>query len=171
MKTKNIIFLIINIMIVTLVLFSYYLKKNIGYVFYTWIMYVFFIIVIIYSILLSISEKKRIVYISQIILCLFFFLNLRLDISDRFALLIEVPKKEKIIKEIENGAIPSNAILSDDYILFEWEPGFLDYQWVLVYDKQDKLKETNDNQLYISEGKLYILYQAKKCFYLCILYR
>lgn len=98
-------------------------------------------------------------------------MNLRFDISDRFALLIEVPKKEKIIKEIENGAIPSNAILSDDYILFEWEPGFLDYQWVLVYDKQDKLKETIDNQLYISEGKLYILYQAKKCFYLCILYR
>lgn len=55
-------------MIVTLVLFSYYLKKNIGYVFYTWIMYAFFIIVIIYSILLSILEKKRIVYISQIIL-------------------------------------------------------------------------------------------------------
>ncbi|WP_191018211.1 hypothetical protein [Treponema zioleckii] len=58
----------------------------------------------------------------------------------------------------------------DDFVIYDWEPGFLDYQWVLVYDEKNLL-ENNEKPKEISEGKLYPLYKAKNCFYLCILYR
>lgn len=96
----------------------------------------------------------------------------KLDIPDRFALLLEVPKFERKIESIKRKDIEDDSIkLIDDYIISDWEPGFLDYQWVLVYDKNDLLQNLADSKKMTSEGKLYILYKAKKCFYLCILCR
>jgi len=96
----------------------------------------------------------------------------KLDLPDRFALLIEVPKIEKKIEKLNSNTINDESLtVCDDYIIFDWEPGFLDYQRVLVYDEKDTLQNTVDSKKMISEGRLYILYRAKKCFYLCILYR
>lgn len=91
---------------------------------------------------------------------------------DRFALLVEVSKFEKKIERIKEQETKDEFLtICDDYVISDWEPGFLDYQWVLVYDKDNTLQDISDSKKMISEGKLYILYKAKDCFYLCILYR
>ena len=79
----------------------------------------------------------------------------------------EVPEFIRTCNEINDELLT----ICDNYIISDWEPGFLDYQWVLVYDKDDNLKNLSDTKKIISEGKLYIIYRAKECFYLCILYR
>lgn len=60
-------------------------------------------------------------------------------------------------KEIEDDSIK----LIDEYIISDWEPGFLDYQWVLVYDKCDSLQNLADSKKMTSEGKLYIANRTK----------
>ncbi len=80
-----------------------------------------------------------------------------------------MPKFEKRVELIKNAEI-NNEEMCDDYILFDWAPGFLDYKMVLVYDNTDSLKNIENDKKRISERTLYILFRAKKCFYICILY-
>ncbi|MCR5316733.1 MAG: hypothetical protein K6E22_00760 [Treponema sp.] len=44
---------------------------------------------------------------------------------------------------------------------------FLDWQMVLVYDEQGSLQNVMDEKKYVQEGRFYVLYKAKKCFYMC----
>ena len=90
------------------------------------------------------------------------------DLPDRFALLIEIPKFEKKIEVLKKtGVNDCGAEITDGYIMFDWEPGFLDWQMVLVYDEQDSLQDVMDEKKYVQEGRFYVLYKAKKCFYMC----
>ena len=85
---------------------------------------------------------------------------------------VELSAKEiNNIEKIKENYYSSGLIRGYEYIISDWEPGFLDYQWVLVYDKCDSLQNLADSKKMTSEGKLYILYRAKECFYLCVLYR
>lgn len=172
MKKNNIIILVIDIFTICIVLFSYYIKKQIGYVFYNWLMVFFVIVFIIYSLVIIFINKKLHIFIGQFLCFILFCIMIKLDLPDRFALLIEVPKIEKKIERMKRNEINDELLtICDNYIISDWEPGFLDYQWVLVYDKDDNLKNLSDTKKIISEGKLYIIYRAKECFYLCILYR
>ena len=65
--------------------------------------------------------------------------------------------------------VDDNTEIIDGYILFAWEPGFLDYQQVLVYDEKNDLKDAENGKKLISIGKLYVLEQTRDCFYLCLL--
>ena len=38
---------------------------------------------------------------------------------------------------------------------------------VLVYDEQDSLQNVMEEKKYVQEGRFYVLYKAKKCFYMC----
>ncbi len=172
MKKNIIVITIIDIIALCTLLLSYYIKKQIGYVFYNWLIIFFVIVFVLYSLIVVLANRKIIIFIGQLFCCVFICLMVKLDLPDRFALLIEVPKLEKKIENIKRNEIDNKSLtICDDYIIYDWEPGFLDYQWVLVYDEYDSLKEICDSKIIISEGKLYILDRAKKCFYLCILYR
>ncbi|MCR5316653.1 MAG: hypothetical protein K6E22_00355 [Treponema sp.] len=172
MKKNVIVVTIIDVIALCTVLLSYYIKKQIGYVFYNWLVIFFVIAFIIYSLMVVLANRKISIFMGQLFCCVFICLMVKLDLPDRFALLIEVPKMEKKIEKIKHNEIDNEAItIFDEYIISDWEPGFLDYQWVLVYDANDSLQNISDSKKIISEGKLYILYRAKKCFYLCILYR
>ena len=170
---KNVINVVfINVIIICCLLFSYYIKKNIGYVLHNWIIILFLFVFSIYSLIVIFTRKKKSVFINQFFCCVFLCLMIKLDIPDRFALLVEVPKFERKIESMKRKEIEDDSIkLIDEYIISDWEPGFLDYQWVLVYDKCDSLQNLADSKKMTSEGKLYILYRAKECFYLCVLYR
>ena len=172
MKKGVIGIVVIDIFVLCTVMLSYYLKKHIGYVFYNWLMILFIIAFVLFSFALILTRKKASIYIGQILCCIFLFFMMKLDLPDRFALLAEVPKFEAKIEGIKGQMLSDGALaIYDDYIISDWEPGFLDYQWVLVYDENDSLQYITDSKKIISEGKLYILYRAKKCFYLCILRR
>ena len=172
MKKSVICIIFPNFFALLAILLSYYLKKQIGFVFYNWIMIFFIIVFILYSSAVIFTHKSFHIFIGQVFCCSCLCLMVKLDLPDRFALLIEVPKIEKKIEKLNSNTINDESLtVCDDYIIFDWEPGFLDYQWVLVYDEKDTLQNTVDSKKMISEGRLYILYRAKKCFYLCILYR
>ncbi len=153
----------------------YFVKKQLGYVLYNWIMMFLAVVFIFYSLLLIVLSKigKFHIFVGQLVCCFFLYLMFKLDLPDRFAFLTEVPKLEKKIDRMEmNGVNDDETVtICDEYIISEWEPGFLDDQMVLVYDRNDSLKNISDCKKEISEGRLYILYRAKACFYLCILHR
>ncbi|MBR6297012.1 MAG: hypothetical protein IKR40_11110 [Treponema sp.] len=160
--------ILIGIIAIIFILFSYYIEQRIGYVLYNWMINGFMCVIIIYSLAMIFCFKKFCIILIQVLLCISIFLMIKLDVPDRFALCIEVPKYEL---RINNGEEFDKIIEeNDDFIVVEWEPGFLDYQYVLVYDKRNILENT-DSKIYISEGKLYRLYKAKNKFFLCLLYR
>lgn len=172
MKRNVIVITVTDIIILCSILLSYYLKKRMGHVYYNWLMMLCIIAFVLYSLLLIIIHTKLYVFIGQFLCCVFLYLMIKLDLPDRFALLVEVPKLENKIERIKENEIKDESLtVCDDYIISDWEPGFLDYQWVLVYDKEDSLQNIVDSKKMISEGRLYILYRAKECYYLCILYR
>lgn len=92
----------------------------------------------------------------------------KFNVEDNVAFLFEIPKIEK---KIINNDYKNEVINDDQYLIFEWEPGFLDYQTVMVYDKTDNLGNKKNEKIWVSEGRLTILKKAKKNFYLCVLYR
>lgn len=165
---RQIFAILIGVIATIFVLFSYYIKQRIGYVLYNWMINAFMCIIIVYSLVMIFCIRKFHNILIQILLCTSIFLMIKFDVPDRFALCIEVPKYEM---SINNGREFGKVIEdSNDFTVFEWEPGFLDYQYVLVYDKRN-IMENADSKIYISEGKLYRLYKAKDNFFLCLLYR
>ena len=170
-KKKSILLLLINIMVLISALLSYYLKRQTGYVLYNFAMFIFFTGFSIYSIIIAVYTRRKSIFLGQLLTCCVFLVIRNFDLPDRFALFLEIPKMEKqIVHFQETSKLEDNVIESDRYLVFPWEPGFLDYQWVVVYDEQDMLKNEYNGKI-ISEGKLHVLYRGKKCFYLCILYR
>ncbi len=172
MKKHLVIITVINLFLAVFFLFSYYLKKEIGYVFYNWIIMILEASVIIYSIIVVSIYKKKILFLEQLFICIFIILVVKFDLSDRFALLIEVPRIERKMKDINEKELIGSAIeVNDDFVVFEWEPGVLDYQWVVVYDKNGVLKNSEKKTIWIAEGQLKALYKAHSNYFLCILYR
>ena len=174
MKNKSfVIITVINVLALVMILFSYYLlKKHTGYAFYNFTILFFMIAFLLYSIILVFAFKKFFCCVEQILTCLLIFLMVKFYLPDRFALLIEVPKVEKKIEVFKkSGVNDCGAEIVGDYIVFDWEPGFLDWQWVLVYDEQDLLCNAMDEKKTVSEGRFRVLFKAKKCFYLCAMWR
>ncbi len=166
MKKSTIAITIINIFVLLTALFSYYLEKRIGYILYNLVAILFIGLFILYSLLIiCVANRKKICCLEQFLTVLFLCLTLKFDLQDRFALIIELPKIEKRLELIKN-----TEDKCDEYILFDWAPGFLDYKMVLVYDDKDSLKNIENDKIKIVEGTLYILFRAKKCFYICVLY-
>lgn len=174
MKIKNnIVYItsgILNFIGVVFLLFSYYLKKEIGSPLHRFILILYFFFLLILSgITVLLVERKRMMIFFQILICSISLIIYKFNIEDRFALIFEIPKIEKRIENIKrNNSHYERVIIDSNYFIFEWEPGFLDYQMVLVYDENDSLKK---GEILVSEGKLSILYRAKKNFYMCVLYR
>ena len=101
---KNVINVVfINVIIICCLLFSYYIKKNIGYVLYNWIIILFLFVFSIYSLIVIFTRKKKSVFINQFFCCVFLCLMIKLDIPDRFALLVEVPKFERKIESMKRN--------------------------------------------------------------------
>lgn len=163
----------INIFVLSLVLLSYYIKRQIGLILCTFLLIFIFVYFVTYSLFILISYKKQYsTLIIQVLAVLLFLLIFKFNLSDKFALLIEIPKIEKKIETIKQTHILEDDIeISDEYIIFAWEPGFLDNQQVIVYDEKDNLKNVEDGKKNISIGRLYVIEKARDCFYLCILYR
>lgn len=163
----------INIFVLSLVLLSYYIKRQIGLILCTFLLIFIFVYFVTYSLFILISDKKQYsTLIIQVLAVLLFLLIFKFNLSDKFALLIEIPKIEKKIETIKQTHILEDDIeISDEYIIFAWEPGFLDNQQVIVYDEKDNLKNVEDGKKNISIGRLYVIEKARDCFYLCILYR
>ena len=163
----------INIFVLSLVLLSYYIKRQIGLILCTFLLIFIFVYFVTYSLFILISYKKQYsTLIIQVLAVLLFLLIFKFNLSDKFALLIEIPKIEKKIETIKQMHILEDDIeISDEYIIFAWEPGFLDNQQVIVYDEKDNLKNVEDGKKNISIGRLYVIEKARDCFYLCILYR
>ena len=163
----------INIFVLSLVLLSYYIKRQIGLILCTFLLIFIFVYFVTYSLFILISDKKQYsTLIIQVLAVLLFLLIFKFHLSDKFALLIEIPKIEKKIETIKQTHILEDDIeISDEYIIFAWEPGFLDNQQVIVYDEKDNLKNVEDGKKNISIGRLYVIEKARDCFYLCILYR
>ena len=163
----------INIFVLSLVLLSYYIKRQIGLILCTFLLIFIFVYFVTYSLFILISYKKQYsTLIIQVLAVLLFLLIFKFNLSDKFALLIEIPKIEKTIETIKQTHILEDDIeISDEYIIFAWEPGFLDNQQVIVYDEKDNLKNVEDGKKNISIGRLYVIEKARDCFYLCILYR
>ena len=163
----------INIFVLSLVLLSYYIKRQIGLILCTFLLIFIFVYFVTYSLFILISYKKQYsTLIIQVLAVLLFLLIFKFHLSDKFALLIEIPKIEKKIETIKQMHILEDDIeISDEYIIFAWEPGFLDNQQVIVYDEKDNLKNVEDGKKNISIGRLYVIEKARDCFYLCILYR
>lgn len=62
---KNVINVVfINVIIICCLLFSYYIKKNIGYVLYNWIIILFLFVFSIYSLIVIFTRKKKSVFIN-----------------------------------------------------------------------------------------------------------
>ena len=173
MKRYTYINFLIDLFVLIFVLLSYYIKKQTGLIFYNVITISFFICFIVYSLfILGFAKKRYLIIIFQIAAVILFYFILKLDLADSFALLIEVPRIERRIENIkQTHESDSDVEISDEYMLFAWEPGFLDYQQVLVYDEKDDLKNAENGRKIISIGKLYVLERARDCFYLCLLYR
>jgi len=163
----------INIFVLSLVLLSYYIKRQIGLILCTFLLIFIFVYFVTYSLFILISDKKQYsTLIIQVLAVLLFLLIFKFNLSDKFALLIEIPKIEKKIETIKQTHILEDDIeISDEYIIFAWEPGFLDNQQVIVYDEKDNLKNVEDGKKNISIGRLYVIEKARDYFYLCILYR
>lgn len=163
----------INIFVLSLVLLSYYIKRQIGLILCTFLLIFIFVYFVTYSLFILISYKKQYsTLIIQVLAVLLFLLIFKFNLSDKFALLIEIPKIEKTIETIKQTHILEDDIeISDEYIIFAWEPGFLDNQQVIVYDEKDNLKNVEDGKKNISIGRLYVIEKARDYFYLCILYR
>jgi len=163
----------INIFVLSLVLLSYYIKRQIGLILCTFLLIFIFVYFVTYSLFILISYKKQYsTLIIQVLAVLLFLLIFKFNLSDKFALLIEIPKIEKKIETIKQTHILEDDIeISDEYIIFAWEPGFLDNQQVIVYDEKDNLKNVEDGKKNISIGRLYVIKKARDYFYLCILYR
>ena len=163
----------INIFVLSLVLLSYYIKRQIGLILCTFLLIFIFVYFVTYSLFILISYKKQYsTLIIQVLAVLLFLLIFKFNLSDKFALLIEIPKIEKKIETIKQTHILEDDIgISDEYIIFAWEPGFLDNQQVIVYDEKDNLKNVEDGKKNISIGRLYVIEKARDYFYLCILYR
>lgn len=168
---------IIDIIVLVFILLSYYVKKQTGLILYNIIMFSFFGFFVIYSLfILSFAKKRYSIIIFQLLAVILFYLIFKFNLADTFALFIEVPKIEKRVKKIKQmyglesfHVVDDNTEIIDGYILFTWEPGFLDYQQVLVYDEKNGLKDVKNGKKVISIGKLYVLEQARDCFYLCLL--
>ena len=169
MKKKSfIIITAINIAALLFVLFSYYIKKHTGYALYNFAILFFMVAFLLYSLILAFSFRKLFCYVEQALACLLIFLMVKFNLPDRFALLIEIPRFEKKIEVLKKtGVNDCGAEIIDGCILFDWEPGFLDWQMVLVYDEQDSLQNVMEEKKYVQEGRFYVLYKAKKCFYMC----
>lgn len=163
----------INIFVLSFGLLSYYIKRQIGLILCTFLLIFIFVYFVTYSLFILISYKKQYsTLIIQVLAVLLFLLIFKFNLSDKFALLIEIPKIEKTIETIKQTHILEDDIeISDEYIIFAWEPGFLDNQQVIVYDEKDNLKNVEDGKKNISIGRLYVIEKARDYFYLCILYR
>ena len=163
----------INIFVLSFGLLSYYIKRQIGLILCTFLLIFIFVYFVTYSLFILISDKKQYsTLIIQVLAVLLFLLIFKFHLSDKFALLIEIPKIEKKIETIKQMHILEDDIeISDEYIIFAWEPGFLDNQQVIVYDEKDNLKNVEDGKKNISIGRLYVIEKARDYFYLCILYR
>lgn len=148
-------------------------KKKLGCVFYGWLSLFFMATFIMFSILVLLSTEKHARDIAfQIVACICLFLLFKYNLPDRMALLVEVPKIEKRIKNIrETGIIDDDVEIYEGYIIFAWEPGFLDYQMVVAYNEDDTLKKAKNGRTKMDAGTLYIVARAKSKFYLCVLYR
>lgn len=167
-NTRLYITIFVDIILLLLLLLSYYVKKNIGLIFFNYL-YIFFIVVfIILSIIIICTFRKRSILFIQLLVLFSMIILYKFNIEDNFAFLFEIPRIEKKIK---NNEYETEVIKDDQYLIFEWEPGFLDYQTVLVYDENDNLENKKNEKIWVSEGRLYVLKKAKKNFYLCILYR
>lgn len=167
-KTQLFITILIDIILLFFLLFSYYVKKSIGAVLFNYLIIFFIVFFIILSLLLiCILKEKNISFIQVLVLFLMIILY-KFNVEDNVAFLFEIPKIEK---KIINNDYKNEVINDDQYLIFEWEPGFLDYQTVMVYDKTDNLGNKKNEKIWVSEGKLTILKKAKKNFYLCVLYR
>ncbi|WP_024470093.1 hypothetical protein [Treponema pedis] len=177
MKKYKYINFIISILVLIFVLLSYYMKKRFGLILSTLIVIFIFVNFIVYSLFILCSQKKQYsIIIFQLLAVILFYLIFKFNLADTFALLIEVPKIERRVEKIKQmyglesfHVLDDNTEIIDGYILFAWEPGFLDYQQVLVYDEKNDLKDVKNGKKVISIGKLYVLEKAKDCFYLCLL--
>lgn len=148
---------------------SYWLKKYCGLIIYAWLFFGFICVFVSISLVIILFSKKRIWdTVFQVGTFLILFLINRFQWQDNFAMLFEIPKIEK---NIRNGTPKGDMKKLDDYVMVDWEPGFLDYQEVLIYDEKDLLKNLEEEYKSTSDGKLYVLKHPKKCFYLCMIYR
>lgn len=172
-KIKDSFFnVILNLIFVIFLLSSYWIEKKLGLIFYEWI-FIFFMVIFITLSLITVlfSRNKKFAVIGQVIACSILILINKFSVQDDVAFWVEVPRFEKIISEKSETLADYKIIKLDDYLMMDWEPGFLDYQEVLVYDKDDLLNNFKDDYKMTSDGKLYILKHPKKCFYLCMIYR
>jgi hypothetical protein len=177
MKKYKYINFLIDILVLVFILLSYYVKKRIGLIPYTIIVFSFFAFFVIYSLfVLSFAKKRYSIIIFQLLAVILFYLISKFNLADTVALLIEVPKIERRVEKMKQmyglegfHVVDDNTEIIDGYILFAWEPGFLDYQQVLVYDEKNDLKDAENGKKLISIGKLYVLEQTRDCFYLCLL--
>ncbi|MBQ1612429.1 MAG: hypothetical protein II085_03035 [Alphaproteobacteria bacterium] len=181
MKLRMKLTFLIDFILISIFLFSYYLEKQVGLLLYILISIVFMIAFILFSVGVIVAsfiyrdKKNNLIPLVcvQIILCVFFPLAVfKLKIPDRIALKIEIPKLERRIssmskEELENAGI----LIFEPYIISAWEPGFLDDQLVLVYDSTDELGKAITEKHLIPIGKLYPTIRASACFYLCDLER
>jgi len=172
---------IIDFILMNIMLFSYYLERQVGLLLYILISIAFMIVFVLFSVgvitaTFIYQDKKNnvipLVFI-QLILCIFFPLAVfKLKIPDRIALKIEVPKLERRISSMSKEKLENEGILIfEPYIISAWEPGFLDDQLVLVYDSTDELGNAMTEKHLIPVGKLYPVIRASACFYLCDLER
>ena len=179
MKNKNHMMLYITLVDIIFLLgylFSYYLKKMTGYVLYNFAALFYFGVFIEYVIItsaISIGCRRFFLLLIQISASGLMFLMWELDLPDRLALLIEVPRIERRIEKLTGEELADTAIeVSDDFIVLAWEPGFLDYQWVLALDRKNIFGDGyEDEKIWIPEGRIYPIFKGMDGWYLCVLYR
>jgi len=130
------------------------------------------------------KKAKSLVFLGVLVCsCVICFLFNKFSVSERIALVFELPAIEKQIQNYRlTGKTESEKIeIYGDYIGYYWYPGFLDYYNLIIFDETDSLElihrmseEGFDNSEQVqkfndafSHGKINRIYRIKKNYYRC----
>ena len=135
-----------NLGIVIFTLFSFKIYRDIPF-FGPIISFVFCIAFIIINILFVLTKTIKSREIKNIFLMLFvllsglfFYQDIKHNISERIILKMEFPKFQKIVTNYINNNVKNENIRTyNNYIGIIWDPGLLDYYSVIIYDENNNL--------------------------------
>ena len=190
MKNKILLILIISLVIIGIILFSFYIEREIGIFFDIFVLPVIIVVLLIICMALiipMIKNKKYDEYKVVLIPMITFFLSMliiRLNVPNNIALLIELPKIEKEIAEYKTtGLLQNNIRIDGNYIAIDWLLGVTDNWSAIIYDENNSLgnaikiiqdnktnffnKTSFNNYRKIFSGDLIGIKKVKDKLYLC----
>ncbi len=146
MKKKTIFITLICSLIILTMLFSFYIEKQIGFLFDLMVVPFYIVVLVIFigiwyfKTVIKKNKREILILVLPVITLISLLVLSKSNIPNNIALLIEIPKIEKQIQKYkENEILEKNVKRDGKYIAIDWLLGVTDNWSAIVYDENNDL--------------------------------